>query len=225
MAEIPTRSSAPQPYTSASRSTHFINRKPAANFWHAFNFAEEIGRPFTLSVTLNFAHTDCPPEAMTPQFMSLLDKKFGPWWRRPSRLQKLAPQGAPAYAWVAENGSGQPGIHWAVHIPERRRADFEARLPGWVKAVAGDITEGVTIHIESIYSAPGLRSYLLKGCDPNYAKFCKLAFHDQGIVHGKRSGVSRSLQRTARTRAGYKINRPFRSRSARPAIVSVSHAA
>ncbi len=89
MAEIPTTSSVADQFKRATRSTRVISRKTASNAWHAFNFAEEIGRPFTLHVTLNFAHTDCPPEAMTPQFMKLLDEKFGPWWRRPSRRRWL----------------------------------------------------------------------------------------------------------------------------------------
>lgn len=214
MADKPTKPGVERAFKRAGRITHFISRKTAANAWHAFNFAEEIGRPFTLHVTLNFGHTDCPPEAMTPQFMRLLDEKFGPWWRRPSRRLKLGNQGSPVYAWIAENGAGHHGIHWAVHVPAHRRADFEERLPAWLRAVAGDITEGVTIHTAKIYSPQGLRLYLLKGCDPHYAQFCKIDFQDQGIVHGKRSGVSRSLQRLARARAGYRINRPFRSRAA-----------
>lgn len=218
MAEKPTKLSVARSFRRPSRISHFVSRKTAANAWHAFNFAEEIRRPFTLHVSLNFAHTGCPPEAMTPQFMKLLDGKFGLWWRRPARALKLGPQGAPVYAWIAENGGGHPGIHWVVHVPAHRRADFEARLPVWLKAVAGDITDGVTIHTEKIYSPQGLRLYLLKGCDPHYARFCKIHFKDQGIVHGKRSGVSRSLQRAARARAGYRINRPFRSRVASASI-------
>jgi hypothetical protein len=211
MAEIPTTFRAPTP----ARISHFINRRPAANFWHAFNFAAEIGQPLNVFVTLNFGHTNCSAETMTAQFMTLLDRKFGPWWRRPSRHLKIGPQGAPAYAWVAEAAGGYPGIHWVLHIPQTRRTDFIARLPKWLKNIAGDLHDECAFNVGTVYRAPGLRSYLLKGCDPNYADFCKFDCVPQGVVHGKRSGVSRSLQRTARSRAGYRINRPFSSRSLR----------
>jgi hypothetical protein len=219
MAEIPTRFSG----QSAQRISHWIGRKPASNLWHAFNFAAEISRPLTLFVTLNFSLTDCPPELATAKFR-LIVETFTRWWRRPSRRDRLGQPGAFAYVWVAENGGGQAGIHWVLHMPAGRRADFAARLAQWMATNAGSVQPGA-IDVRDAYSPPGLRRYLLKGCDPNYAAFCKIDFEAQGVVHGKRSGVSRSLQRAARDSAGYRINRTYRSRVMRPEASAGAQAA
>jgi hypothetical protein len=212
MAEIPTRFST----SSAQRPSHWVGRKPAANLWHAFNFAAEISRPLTLFVTLNFTCTACPPERATHQFRQIVET-FTRWWRRPSRRSRIGTPGTFAYVWVAENGGGQAGIHWVLHMPDSRRADFEARLAQWLETHAGSVEPGA-IDIREVYSPPGLRRYVLKGCDPAYAAFCKIDFEAQGVVHGKRSGVSRSLQRAARAHAGYRINRTYRSRMLRPEV-------
>lgn len=203
MVEIPTRFRAP----GARRRSHYINRKPASNFWHAFNHATNTGRSFNLHVTLNFAHTDCPADRMTEGFCRLLDEKFGPWWRRPSRHLRLGPQGSPVYAWVAENVSDQPNMHWAVFIPPERRVDFQMRLPKWLETITGGQIGVAAIKVEAIYNPPGLRRYMLKGCDDVFARLAKIAQKPQGLVIGKRSGVSRSLQRTARERASYRPGR------------------
>lgn len=203
MVEIPTRVSG----QSALRRSHVINRKPASNLWHSFNHATGTGRDFTLHVTLNFAHTDCPPDEMSRRFRRLLDEKFGPWWRRPSRYLRLGPQGSPAYAWVAEHVNDQPNIHWVVHIPLNRRADFERRLPKWLAAITGGTVGDAAIKVDPIYNPRGLRFYILKGCDDVFARMAKIEQKPQGLIVGKRSGVSRSLQRTARHRANYRPGR------------------
>jgi hypothetical protein len=100
-------------------------------------------------------------------------------------------------------------------MPASRRADFAARLAQWLETIAGSVQPGA-IDIRDAYSPPGLRRYVLKGCDPAFAAFCKIDFEAQGVVHGKRSGVSRSLQRAARADAGYRINRSYQSRVAQP---------
>lgn len=203
MVEIPTRFRAP----AALRRSHDINYKPASALWHAFNHATNTSRPFTLHVTLNFAHTNCLPDDMTAQFRQLVGNKFGPWWRRPSRRLRLKPQGSPAFSWVAENVNGQPNIHWAVFVPPEREADFKKRLPVWLAAVTGGEINPAAINIKRIYNAVGLRSYMLKGTGDVFARLAKIEQKPQGLVIGKRSGVSRSLHRTARGRENYKAGR------------------
>lgn len=213
MVEIPTRFSSP----SAQRTSSWIGRKPAANIWHAFNFAAEIGRPLTLFVTLNFSLTDCPPEVATFKFRQIVET-FTRWWRRPPRRSSIGSPGAFAYVWTAEAGGGQTGIHWVLHMPASRRADFADRLRQWLETYAGNVQPGA-IDIRDADRPTGLRRYMLKGADPAYAAFCDIDFEDQGVVHGKRSGVSRSLQRAAREKASYRINRQYRDRVARPEAV------
>lgn len=203
MHEIPTGFRSP----SAQRTSEVIRRGAAANLWHAFNFAADIGKPLDTLITLNFAHTDCPPELMTARFRALIDEKFGRWWREPPAPTGLGRQGASVYVWVAENSSEQHHIHWALHLPRKRRADFMARLPSWLAKFGIIVQSDRAIHFEEIDGPRGLRKYLLKGCDRAYAAFLKIDFRPQGLIVGKRSGVSRSLQRTARERANYRGGR------------------
>ncbi len=205
MAEISTTFRLPR----AFRPSTAIKRKPAANFWHAFNFAKDLGKPLNTFVTLNFAHTDCHQGDVSPTFQLLLARYFGPWWRRPSRLLRLGQQGSPSYVWVAENGSDHPCIHWVLYVPDNRRDEFSRRLPQWLRKVVTTVhCEDNAIDITPVHNAPGLRKYLLKGCEPMYAAFCKIEHKPQGVVFGKRSGVSRGLQRTARGRSRYRpLNR------------------
>jgi len=143
---------------------------------------------------------------MTAQFMFLVERYYARWWRRqPSRV-RTRPAGPCVYVWVAENASGQHCIHWVVNLPADRRPDFVKRLPGWVAKIAGIVQPGA-IDIVSVHNAAGLRKYLLKGCEPAYAAFCKIDFEDQGDIVGKRCGVSRSLQRTERERQNYRSRR------------------
>ncbi|SDR59313.1 hypothetical protein SAMN05519103_06389 [Rhizobiales bacterium GAS113] len=57
--------------------------------------------------------------------------------------------------------------------------------------------------------AKGSGKYLLKGTNPVYAGWYGVNHVYQGIVHGKRSGFSRSLGPTVRKRLGIKPRRPY----------------
>lgn len=195
MVDFPTALRAPGPL----RRTRHIGRKPASNLWHAFNVARQIGRPFTHFVTVNFHHTNCIPEVVSSQFRRALDAFFGPWWRRPPKQQQSGKPGPYAFAWVVENTSGHPAVHWAVHLPRQRLADFMTRLPRWIATVADGITSPEAIDVRPIRN-PGVRRYMLKGADPAYAAFCKIDPVPQGEVIGKRSGFSRSVGPAARRR-------------------------
>jgi hypothetical protein len=193
---------------SAFRRSVHINRKPAANIWHAFNMAEDRGLPFTVVVTLNFSHTACVPDAVSAQFRTLLNRHFAPWWRRPSRKDRSGgPPGPYAWIWVLEHGAGQLAVHWVLHLPKSRWADFAKRLPDWLEAVSGGITNQNAIDLTAIYNPAGLRKYVLKGAEPAYAAFCKIEHEPQGEVIGRRSDFSRTLGPTARHRANYKSRR------------------
>jgi len=103
-----------------------------------------------------------------------------------------------------EHGGGHLAVHWALHLPTPRWADFAARLPDWFEAVSGGITNQNAIDLTAIYNPAGLRKYVLKGVEPAYAAFCKIDHQPQGEVAGKRSGFSRTLGPTARLRSSYR---------------------
>jgi hypothetical protein len=191
MADIETRYGGWRP----QRISHIINRKPGAHLLNAINLAQRIGRKLNHFVTLNFDHTDCPPEAASRQFEKLRDNYFGPWLRRDGPQ----PPTPPTFVWSIEN-EGACAAHWLVHIPDGRLADFKRRLPAWLNAVAGEVRCPSAIHTRDAPTPGGAGKYMVKAIDPVYAPLYGIRHVPQGVVHGKRSGFSRCLGPSVRRR-------------------------
>lgn len=200
MVDNPTTLSGP----SRHRTTSYINRKPASNLGHAISSAVQQGLSLNYLVTISFRHTTCDPKEASARFARLRENYFGPWLRRPSRLDKGATTCPPTFVWVLE-AEGGIAAHWLVHLPPNRVADFTVKLPRWVRKAIGDLTcEASAIDIREAYNPQGCRGYLLKGIDPVFADFYKVRHVPQGAVIGKRSGFSRNLGPKARQRTGYR---------------------
>lgn len=99
----------------SARVSRHINRKPAANIYHAARLAEVIGTPLDHFITVSFTQTTCTPGQESGTWQRLLARHFAPWLRRPPRDAKVAAV-EPAYIWVLENAGGL-ALHWLVHIP------------------------------------------------------------------------------------------------------------
>lgn len=179
-----------------------MNRKQASNFLPAPMFAEALGRPLNLFVTLNFHHTACPPEEVGAAFERLRDNHFTRWFRyHTKRVRRLRGPVPPTYVWTIENVAGHTHVHWLVHIPPILQQAFREKLPQWLEAVAGPVTiETSAVHVEPAERPAGLSRYMMKGIDPRYAKFYRIDHEPQGVVHGKRCGVSECLGPAARAR-------------------------
>jgi hypothetical protein len=108
---------------------------------------------------------------------------------------------------VLEHGGGQLAVHWVLHLPQDRWADFKRRLPSWFEVVSGGITNENAVDLRAAYNPAGLRKYILKGTDPAYAAFCAIDHKPQGEIVGRRSDFSRSLGPAARQRAEYRSRR------------------
>ena len=185
--------------TGSSRKSAAIKRQQAANILNAVNLAEKKGTPLNTSVCLNLARTNCPIEEVSQRFSRLRDNHFGPWMRRPSK--KLGDDGFPAsFAWTIENANGCHHIHWLVHLPKNRRDAFKKKLPRWLALVSDGITCDSAIDVKDAYAPPGAAKYMVKGIDPAWAHAYGIRPSDQGVVIGKRSGVSLNLGQTERRR-------------------------
>jgi hypothetical protein len=189
-----------QPYAqSVPRDSCHIDRRQARNLMDATYYARtrlvELGRPLNTFVTLNFDHTDCPPEHVSSRFEKLRDNHFVRWLRYRAS--------APAYyVWAVENSGGDTHVHWVVHVPPSLRESFRTKLPEWLGQVAGTIRFAESaIDVRPVSNLPGLARYLLKGMDSRYAPRYSVRHVPQGLVHGKRCGVSKSLGPAARTRS------------------------
>lgn len=165
-------------------------------------FAARTGRPLNQLVTINFAHAGCPALLVSLRFGRLLAQRFGRWLRRATNGR-----GAPTYVWVVEAPGGRAHVHWAVHVPPALAADFRSRLPRWVAdaaAIEVAALEPAAIDHRPVDNAIGLKRYLLKGMDPYFAGRWQIRAVPQGLVIGRRVGVSRTLARGARRAGGYR---------------------
>jgi len=181
-----------------NRRTRHIGWRQARNLRKAIHYADkrlvELGRPLNTFVTINFGHIACPPEVVSSIFEKLRDNHFVRWLRYETSDLSY-------YFWVIENAGGNTHVHWVLHLPKSLRAAFDAKLAEWLARVAGLITCGESaIRIQTVTKLRGLGLYLLKGMDPRYAARCGVRHVPQGIVYGKRCGVSKSLGPAARAR-------------------------
>jgi hypothetical protein len=186
------------------RHTRYINRRQAHNFRHAILYAETRaaaqGRQLNTFVTLNFDHTGCPPERVSKAFEKLRDNHFTRWLRYQSLTRRR--DWTPAfYVWSIENHGGDTHVHWIVHIPKPLQAAFSEKLPLWLARIAGAVHCSVSaIKVQPVKNLRGLDHYLLKGMDPHYAARYRVRHDPQGLVFGKRCGISKSLGPAARQR-------------------------
>lgn len=193
MAASSTRSAPP-----SRRRSHFIPRKTASNIHHAVGLAAAINKPFTHFISINFEKAGVAPDAAHSVFQKLRDAYFGQWCRRPGRNSGFA-KCTPTFAWVRE-AVGAHGAHWLVHVPRGRERDFMERLPKWLRAVAGQEVAAEALKIGPAYKPSGAKLYMLKGIDPVYADFYGVRHIPQGVIDGKRAGVSQNLGPSAKRR-------------------------
>lgn len=182
----------------ARHRSHVIRRKAASNIHHAVGLATAINQPFTHFITINFEKAGIASDDVHAAFQKLREAHFGQWCRRPGRKSGLA-SCSPTFAWVRE-AAGAHGAHWLVHVPPGRERDFEKRLPKWLASVAGQEPEIGAIKVEPAYKPSGAKLYMLKGIDPVYADFYGVTHVPQGVIDGKRAGVSQNLGPLAKRR-------------------------
>ncbi|MGY6286078.1 hypothetical protein ACXIT0_24845 [Methylorubrum extorquens] len=184
-----------------ARASSYVNRRQAANFVPAIAFADTLGRSLNWHVTLNFSHTACAPNQVGPAFERLRDNHYTRWLRYRSQKPFRRDHGEATYVWVIENASGHTHVHWMVYVPRVLIREFKTKVPAWTATVSGsaEISDG-TIHIEPVDRPTGLGKYLMKGLDPRIAKQHRIDHVPQGIVHGKRCGISKCLGKAARER-------------------------
>jgi hypothetical protein len=183
----------------APRQTYCIARRQVRNFMDAIHYADTrltaLARPLNTFVTLNFDHTDCPPEQVSARFERLRDNHFVRWLR----YRRAVPA---HYVWALENQGGDTHVHWVVHVPPSLREAFRTKLPEWLGQVAGTIRCAESaINIKPVTNLRSLARYLLKGMDARYASRYSVRHIPQGLVHGKRCGVSKSLGPSVRNRS------------------------
>ena len=175
--------------------------------YYAAEQANRLGLPLNTHVTINFSMTRCPPWAAVQAFARLRTSFHHKWATRLGRGLRHQPTAFYAFEntrdGIAFMAVG-PGldhnvhVHWAVHVPEAARFDFEMQLAAWVDAVAGDALPGAVL-VQYPDNPSPLWRYLRKGTTAAGGKLYGNEVKPQGkIVGGRRSGTTRNLGRSAR---------------------------
>ena len=138
---------------------------------------------------------------------------------------------APYYIYAREKNH----VHWQVHIPEVLVEEFTDLVSRWVtglehkgkgprkRAQNHEPAPDGAVLVERVRNSVAVRKYLLKGIKRAVAlRFGVKVMKAQGIVLGRRTGVSRTLGREARKRAGYRAQQPlWKRRNGRLIITKV----
>lgn len=185
-----------------SRRNTQIDHRQVRNIVRAVDFARRTGRPLNYFVTLNLGHSACDIDHASETFSRLRNSHFTKWLRDVSRRERQ-PGWWPAYfVWSIEDKPGHPNVHWLVHLPIALRARFEAKLHVWLNRLAGPLdSTQKAIHIIPAPTPMGAAKYLSKAIDPRHAKLFKIRAVPQGIIKGKRAGISAALGPAAIRRA------------------------
>jgi hypothetical protein len=183
------------------RESQFIDHRQSLNIQRAVSHAEKVGHPLNTAVTLNVGHMECDLEEISAMFEKLRDNHFTKWLRDIAKRHRK-PEWTPAYyVWAIEGTRGHPNIHWLVHVPNEIKSVFPQKLEKWLTRLAGPLSIGQKpIFMRDAYDPMGWALYLLKGTQPAYGPKYRIKTSPQGLVYGKRAGVSKSLGPTARAR-------------------------
>lgn len=183
--------------------TDHLTRHTAENICHAFDFAKYIGMPLNRYVVINLDERLSDRGATT--IFSHIREKFRNWLSNAYKKHGLEPP-SPAYVYVHENPDGICHVNWVVHVPEHLQAEFDRKLPGWIrkaKRELGDFdykAQSVNPHRDKC-----LAKYIIKGIDEAYIAYLHLqeVAAPQGRIFGRRATASPSIGRTARREAGF----------------------
>lgn len=165
-------------------------------------FANDNGRALNLLVTVDFTTLGVDADKAYQLFQQLWSR-VARWWAY--RRSKDSGLGAfDCYA-VHEHPDGGPRhVHWFLHVPPTYRAALEAAIIRRVEKLSGLDCLGRAVHFRDVKHPGGVAKYTLKGVDPAYADHFHMVASDQGVIHGRRLAVSRSIGAAARERAGWK---------------------
>jgi len=165
------------------------------------NVAKKLGYPLNTFVTINFEMLGFECVEAIRCFSRIRTNYFAKWvTRRPVRAGfKSMP---PAHVWVFENPHGILNVHWAIHIPSGHEQEFAERLVKWLEKVGGKEVPAGAVDVRPVTCVSRLSLYFLKGAHPAYTTYSRIRHEPQGEIPGRRYGVSRCLNRTARKKAG-----------------------
>ena len=187
------------------RPTDHINRRVTQSIFRGFDYATHSGMPLNLYVVINLRDALAASAATV---FARVRHKYRDWLTH--QRKKGLPVARPAYAFSFENPRGMTHVNWVVHVPASLRPDFERKLRRWVTRAQGECgPHDICCKAVDPAYAKRLAKYIVKGTDPDYVGHFHLGqvHAPQGVVWGKRAGVSPAIGKTARALAGFRPRR------------------
>lgn len=190
-----------------ANANFYVGPKAAQTNYYADMQAARLKLPINVRVTINFTLLGVEPEDATFVFRKMRSSRFAKWVSRPRK--GCGPAAPPTDYHGFENRRGDevyrqigPGLphnvhaHWSMHIPTKRRRDFEAELHRWVNEIAGHGGWPVlALKVEDLTFGQAAK-YLNKGAKPPVARRYGAnpeKIREQGMVIGRRTGTSRNI--------------------------------
>lgn len=182
--------------------TDVLNRHPAENICHAFDFAAWLSRPLNNYIVINF---DSESENHSGAIFRAIRHKFRDWLNRRTKQRYGAPL-PPMYVYTHENPAGHAHCNWVVHVPQDLQAEFDKKRTMWIARAHKMVRHyDVKAKLVDPKTAKSLAKYIIKGLDSRYVGYLHLQAYaaPQGRVYGRRAGTSPALSRAARADAGF----------------------
>lgn len=186
--------------------TDHLNRHPAENICHGFDFAAYLGRPLNIYITINF---DDESSDHSGAIFRAIRHKFRDWLNR--RTKKLYGAAlSPMYVYTHENPDGHAHCNWVLHVPPELQAEFDTKREKWIARAHKNVRHyDVKAKPVDPTTAKSLAKYIIKGIDARFVAYLHLHAYaaPQGRVWGRRAGTSEAIGRAARKAAGFKAKR------------------
>lgn len=194
------------PKTDFGIYTDALNRHPAENICHAFDFAAWLSTPLNNYIVINF---DSESESCSGAIFQAIRHKYRDWLnRRTKQVYGIALP--PMYVYTHENPDGHAHCNWVVHVPPALQAEFDKKRVKWIERAHRNVRRyDVKAKPVDPKTAKSLCKYIIKGIDALYVKYLHLEGYaaPQGRVWGRRAGTSPALSRAARAEAGFVAKR------------------
>jgi hypothetical protein len=181
-----------------SGGTRYISVAQATNIVEAVGFAKLVGLPLVAHLTLHWSLTDVGDDP-NGELLAKVREGLSKWCRRRGIVL--------AAAWARENPGGDvEHCHLLFHLPDeyrtKRKLQVEAAIYRLIKRHRGNYSDERVIKRE-IYDKPPYPDgkYLLKGGGSKVWKLFRLRKDHrrfQGIIFGKRCGVTQNIGPAAR---------------------------
>lgn len=194
----------------STKSTGKIGHRAAVNALHGVRYSNELGRPINLSVCINFQTLAVAEEDACGLFKLLRDK-VARWWKH-QRVGKGREVGELLHYYAHANPAGSRHVHWQVHVPAVIWDEFQQVVAKRLMAVLNRLDLKDALHFATVGGAGSHAKYVLKGIDPDYAAHLFIEPANEGLVTGRRTGVSRAMSKATRKAAGWVRRRRPRQR-------------